>query len=182
MKQLSVAAKLTLGTLAAVALISYLAVVDLGMNAGLIHYGVSVGHVDIGRMTNSEAMEAIEVAGAEMSAEPIVFGGGGLPLYSWLPAELGWQPRASLMVERASSVGRRNSLTTSISERVRSYLGGLTVRWERPKGWRVKGVIADVVVGAAARNIEVDTEKLERRIRRAVRSWPREEVYEIPTM
>jgi hypothetical protein len=180
MKQLSMTAKLVLVLVATFGVCAYLVVADLGINAGLIHYGVNVGHVDVGRMTDGEAAHAIEEAGAEMAAAPVVFTADGLPLYSWMPDELGWQPRAKLMVERALKVGRRKALSTSISERFSSYVGGLTVRWERPKGWRVDRAINDVAADAALIGLDVDEEKMERMIRHAVRSWPRKELYEIP--
>src|ERR671914_593287 len=117
MKQLSVTARLVLCLVAVLGTCVYLVVADLGINAGLIHYGVQVGHVDVGRMTDTEATRTIEDAGAEMAASPIVFTADGLPTYSWLPEELGWQPRATLITERALKVGRRRVLTQSISER-----------------------------------------------------------------
>jgi hypothetical protein len=180
MKQLSITARIVLSVVAAFGACIYLVVADLGINAGLIHYGVSVGQVDVGRMTDGEAGQLIEEAGEEMAASPIVFTADGLPMYSWLPDELGWQPRATLMVERALKVGRREALTTSISERFSSYFGGLILRWERPKGWRVRQAIADVAADAALIDLDVDEEKMARMIRHAARSWPRKEFYPIP--
>jgi hypothetical protein len=165
---------------AALGLCAYLVVADLGLNAGLIHYGVNVGHVDVGRMTDGEAALAIQEAGEEMAASPIVFTTDGLPLYSWLPEELGWQPRSTLLVDRALKIGRRDALTKSISERFSSYFGGLTLRWERPKGWRVDRAIDDVAADAGLIDLDVDEDRMARMIRHALRSWPRKGLYQIP--
>jgi hypothetical protein len=180
MKQLSVTARLVLCLVAALGACVYLVVADLGINAGLIHYGVQVGHVEVGRMTDAEATQTIEDAGAEMAATPIVFTADGLSTYSWLPEELGWQPRATLMTERALKVGRRRVLTQSISERVASYFGGVTLRWERPRGWRVNRAVEDVAADAALMGLDVDEAKMARMIRHAARTWPRKNSYQIP--
>jgi hypothetical protein len=182
MKQLSPAARLILAAVATLGICAYLAIADLGMNAGLIHWGVSVGSVDIGRMTGGEAFQALQDEGAEMAATPVVFTTDGLPLYSWLPDELGWRPQASLLVERALKVGRRHALTTSISERWSGYFGGVTIKWDRPKGWRVARAVDDVSADAALINLDVDEAKMTRMLRHAVRSWPRKELYQIPLM
>jgi hypothetical protein len=180
MRHLSLPARLILLLVAALSVCAYLVIADIGVNAGLVHHGVRVGHVDIGRMTDGEALDAVESAGEQMAETPIVFTADGFQMYSWTPAELGWQPRATLMVERALKVGRRESVGRSVWERVRSYFGGLTVRWERPKGWRVERAIADVAGDGFLLGREVDTERMARMIRHAVRSWPRREFYEIP--
>jgi hypothetical protein len=182
MKQLSLSARLVLTALASLGICAYLVIADLGMNAGLIHWGVSVGEVDVGRMTGGEAFDALQNAGTEMAATPVVFTTDGLPLYSWLPDELGWRPQAPLLVERALKVGRRHALTTSISERWSGYFGGVTIKWDRPKGWRVTRAVDDISADAALINLDVDETKLARMLRHAVRSWPRKELYQIPLM
>jgi hypothetical protein len=182
MKQLSLRARLVLAAVASLGICAYLVIADLGMNAGLIHSGVSVGEVEVGRMTGGEAFEALQDAGTEMAAAPVVFTTDGLPLYSWLPDELGWRPQASLLVERALKVGRRHALSKSLSERWSGYFGGVTIKWERPKGWRVTRAVDDVSADAALINLDVDETRMARLLRHAVRSWPRKELYQIPLM
>jgi hypothetical protein len=180
MGQLSLKARIVLSAVAAVGISAYLVVADLGINAGLIHSGVSVGVVDVGRMTESEAFQALQEAGAEMAASPVAFTTDGLPLYSWVPAELGWRPQPTLIVTKAMKVGRRNALTRSLQERWSGYFGGVTIKWDRPKGWRVQRVIDEVSADASLIGLDVDEAKMALMIRHAVRAWPRKDFYQIP--
>jgi hypothetical protein len=179
-KQISLTAKIVLGLVALGGVVLYLVVLDLGVNAGLIHSGVRVGHLDVGRLTDTEAQRLISDVGKEMQETPIVFTADGLPLYSWSPDELGWQPRPQKMVERAMNVGRRGDFGASLSDRIKAWFGGVKIRWERPKPWRVRREVNAVAAEAALLEMDVNKARLKFLIRKATWAWPREPFYEIP--
>jgi hypothetical protein len=180
MSQISLTAKIVLALVAAAGVVFYLVVLDLGINAGLIHGGVRVGHLDVGRLTDTEAQRLINDVGREMQATPIKFTADGLPMYSWTPDELGWQPRPKKMVARAMKVGRRGDFGRSLGDRLKAWFGGVKIRWERPKPWRVRREVNHVAAEAALVDMDVDKARLQFLIRKATWDWPRAPFYEIP--
>jgi hypothetical protein len=179
-RRISLTAKILLGLVALAGVLVYLAVIDLGINAGLIHSGVRVGHLNVGRLTDTEAERLIKQVGEEMRSTPIVFTADGLPLYSWTPDELGWQPRPKRMVQRAMKVGRRDDFGKSLSDRLKAWFGGVKIRWERPKPWRVRRVVEAVATDAALLDLDVNKARMHYLIRKATWAWPRQSFYEIP--
>jgi hypothetical protein len=155
-------------------------VADLGINAGLIHYGVQVGHVDVGGMTPGEAERVIGEVGDEMLATPIAFAAEGLGPYTWSPAELGWEPRKFDLVQRAMNVGRRPNLFRSLGDRVTSWFAGVEISWGQPRQRRVGKVVAQVAEEGELLGLVVDRARLRVLIEEAIWDWPRQPVYEIP--
>ncbi|MCA1704987.1 MAG: hypothetical protein LC808_17680, partial [Actinobacteria bacterium] len=60
-----------------VGLLLYLLLVDLGVNAGRVHYGVTVGGYDVGGHTYPETFELLRERGKELEKAPIVLGAEG---------------------------------------------------------------------------------------------------------
>jgi hypothetical protein len=159
---------------------TFVVIADLGINAGLIHYGVRVGHINVGGMSPLAAERVIEDVGDEMASTPIVFRGGGLGPYSWTPSELGWDPKKFEMSARAMKVGRRGNVLRSFGDRVKSWTKGIKIRWERPRKPAVHREVQAIAEEAEVVGLTVDKSKMKYLIRKAIWDWPRDPSYEIP--
>jgi hypothetical protein len=84
------------------------------------------------------------------------------------------------MVERAMNVGRRRAFGASLSDRMKAWFGGVKIRWERPKPWRVRREVNVVAAEAALLEMDVNKARLHYLIRKATWAWPRAAFYEIP--
>ena len=181
MGNLSVTSKIVMTAGALLGIFTFIVIADLGVNAGLIHYGVRVGHIDVGGMSPLEAERVIEEVGAEMAATPIVFQGGGLGPYSWIPSELGWNPRKFEMSDKAMKVGRRGNVLRSLGDRVKCWTKGIKIRWYRPRRHRViRREVQAIAAEAELLGLTVDKAKMQFLIRKATWDWPRDPFYEIP--
>jgi hypothetical protein len=162
------------GTLAA-----YLVILDLGINAGRIHRGVSVGQVDIGGMTQSEAVEFLTDVGRDMRNSSITFTAGDVEL-EVLPADLKWWPYAEDMSKKAMGVGRQGSVISDASERWRAWISGITINWAKAGPRLVEQQIEEMSSTLAAQGYELDEEEMSRVLRRAISQWPRRASYAVP--
>src|SRR5688500_8733467 len=102
---LSLRAKILMAIAALVGLVAFLIVVDLGINAGRIHYGVSVSGADVGGLTRSEALEKLTARAEEIGETPISLLAQGLNV-AVPPSCLSWQPFVRGTVQRAYRIGR----------------------------------------------------------------------------
>ena len=174
-------ARIVMVSVGLLGVLAFIVIAELGINAGLIHYGVKIGHLDVGGMTPREAERLIEDVGREMASTPIVFRGGGLGPYSWTPSELDWEPRKVEMSRQAMDVGRTGNLFRSLADRVKSWTGGIRLRWSPPDRGKVELVALIVAQDAdETTRLTVDEAKLESLIIEAVWDWPRARFYEIP--
>lgn len=112
-------------TAALVVVVTIAAAADLAVSAGRVHPGVRVGDLAVGGMRASEAADAIATHVAVRSAEPVMVVVGDA---SWSigAAEVGLSVDATSLAEAAYAVGR-GEFGSSLIERVRSVLGGVTV-------------------------------------------------------
>lgn len=115
-------------------LLLFLIVVDLGVNAGRIHYGVSVAGRDLGGKTRSQATEILEARSKEISLQPILLTAEGLNV--GIDADgLGWEPNVPATRRIAYDVGRRNAPFGAVADRVGCWLWGKRVdfvgKWDR---------------------------------------------------
>jgi len=163
-----------------VGIFSFVVIADLGINAGLIHYGVKIGHLDVGGMSPVAAERLVQEVGREVASTPIVFRGGSLGTYSWTPSDLGWEPRTFEMTERAMKVGRRGNVFRSFGDRLRSWAGGIQIRWGAPSRNMIRLLALAVAEEAERQGLAVDQAELQSRMRAATWDWPREPFYEIP--
>ena len=165
---------------AAVGVAAYLIVVELGISAGRIHHGVRVGDVDVGGLTESEAVDRLREVGAKMRSEPVVFSAEGL-IFAFIPREFGWLPLERVAARRASDVGRAGGLHVAAADRVRAWMSGVTIRWpDRLNNRRVGTRLRALERQAEALGYDLDRPEMRRRIKRAIWSWPREPFYDIP--
>jgi hypothetical protein len=125
--KLSPAAKVGVGIGALVALVLFAIVVDLGVNAGRIHYGVSVDGVDLGGLTRREAIGELEDRSEDLAADNVILlTAVGLNV-GVRPDQLGWTFNPRGTVRYAYSVGRTDAPFGALSDRVGSWLWGTKV-------------------------------------------------------
>lgn len=168
-----------MGVALLVALVAWAALLDLGINAGRIHYGVHVRGVDVGGMTLEEAMEVLQERGEAMRYEPVVLSAEGMDC-SFIPDDVGWGPKPKRTAENARDVGFRGGLVTSLSERIEAWFTGVRVDWAgEPKFWKITPLIDDCEKQANALQLELERYKLRRRMRRAIVTWPRR-IFQVP--
>ena len=176
---LSARAKIAIGVVLIVGLVVWVVLLDYGINAGRIHYGVHVRGVDVGGMTPEEATEVLQERGVQLRYEPVIFSAEGMNC-NFIPDEVGWGPKPKSTAESARAVGFRGSLGTALRERIKAWFSGVRVDWAgEPKFWKVTPLIDDCEEQAEALHLELDRYELRRRMRRAIVTWPRK-IFEIP--
>lgn len=183
--------RLVLITIGVMLFLGYLLVVELGVNAGRIHYGVTVrGGVNVGGMTAAEAFEALEDQAQAMLADDIVLGGQGVHVrfFPRRPEDVSeerlqaaWSPERAATVEAAMAVGRDNAPLGALVDRFRAWFGGVRVPWQgRARSPSVTKIIDKVERLGAKDGLVLDRPALRLKIRRALNSWPRRPFYRIP--
>lgn len=124
--KLSPKIKLGLAVGGLISLLLFLIVVDLGVNAGRVHYGVSAAGVDLGGLTRREARRALNERVREIRAQPILLTAEGLNV--GIDAKrLGWKPRSNATVRAAYDVGREDAPFGALADRVSAWLWGVKV-------------------------------------------------------
>jgi hypothetical protein len=179
-RNLSKTARIVMASVAVLGILAFLVIAELGINAGLIHYGVKIGHLDVGGMSPVAAERLLDRVGKEMESAPVVFRGGALGTYSWLPSELGWEPRKFEMSQQAMNVGRKGNLLRSLSDRIKSWTQGVELHWAPPSRDHVDELADTVAQEAEERGFKVDLAELKARMLQATWDWPRKPFYEIP--
>lgn len=179
MKGISATAKLALGTAVVIAVAVYVAVVDLGMNAGKIHSGVTLGTISVGGMTQSEAAAHLETVGRQMRDEPVTFAVGTLT-FEIFPADVRWQPSSEDMARKAMSVGRGGGLTHAASARWQAWFGGVELSWRRPGARSLTMEIEELSDELDGLGYDLDEEGMRRALKQAIWDWPRQDEYQIP--
>jgi hypothetical protein len=170
---LSRTAKIVLSLSALIAMVLFLVIVDLGVNAGRIHYGVRVDHVSLGGLTELEAVDTLDHRGQAMSQTPILFRRDGVRC-TFLPLDVGWTPRVHRAVADALDVGRRGSLFRAGRQRFQAWFGGVKVKWPNPSNrHEVAAVLDRCQKLAAASGLEISRWKMRLRIKVALVTWPR---------
>ena len=157
----------------------YLALLDYGLNAGRIHYGVHVRGVNVGGLTVQEAVGVLKTNGRRLQSAPVVFSAEGMEC-SFVPDDLGWRPKPKTTSERARDVGFTGGLLEAVGDRLRAYFTGVELQWEGATSERkVDALIADCDEQADALGLELNEPELKARIERAIVTWPRQ-IFEVP--
>ena len=163
-----------------VAVVVYLVIVDLGVNAGRIHYGVSVEGVDVGGLSAPEAVERLREHGLRLKTTAITFSAPGADC-SFVPAELGWGPQPADTTKLALDVGRAGVPFGALADRVRAWLGGVKVSWAgAPDHDEVDEFLDECEQSAAGQGFEIDRAQLRYRVKRAIVTWPRPVSFRFP--
>src|SRR5919106_2119536 len=100
--------KVTFGLVGVLALIGYLVLIDLGINAGRVHAGVRVDGIDVGGLTLAEALATLEDAGQDLKGQEVIPTAEGFDC-RFTPREAGWRPQAVATVRMAMRVGRADA-------------------------------------------------------------------------
>ena len=175
------ASRAVIGLVAVVGLLVYLSIIDLGVSAGRIHHGVSVQGIDVGGLTEAEAVRVLKAGGRERRQTRVYFGHEGLRRLSFTPKEIGWWPQAAATAETAMQIGRDGSLFDNLFDRVRGWLGGVPIGWSGPpRAGKVDRVIDRWEAVAQEHGLEINRGFLRYKIRRAVRFHPPQSLFRIP--
>lgn len=165
-------AKLALGAAAAVGLVVYLVIVDLGMHAGRVHRGVKVAGFDIGGLTELEAFDALRERQELLEETPIVFLANGFDCRA-LPTSLGWSPQPFNTARDAMEIGR-DGILAGLRERIDAWVGGIKMGWAGTVDpAKVDRFLDYCEENARVVGVTVDRAKLRFRIRRAIVTYPR---------
>ena len=180
-RRLSLGAKAAIAALVAVGLFVYLVIVDLGVNAGRVHYGVSVNGIEVGGLSEGDARSRLAARSEDMMREPVVFVGEGLSFYA-LPSELAWAYRPFETASNAMEVGRAGGPVGALVDRLRAWFTGVDIEWQGSFRHQ-RGVRSEI--RALARRVSeaghtLDRPKMRSRIKKALFDWPRALYYEIP--
>lgn len=173
-------AKVAVAALAVLALPAWIVLMDFGINAGRIHYGVNVEGIDVGGMTFDEAVETLESKAERLQEEPVVLSAEGMEC-SFLPEDdLGWTAKPKKTTEKARSVGFDGGVLTALGDRLAAWFAGVDVEWARAiDRAQVRSLIDDCEEQAEALGLELDRAKLRGLIARSIVTWPRG-IFEIP--
>lgn len=176
---LSTRAKVLLAIVLLFGFVVWVVLLDLGINAGRIHYGVNVRGTTVGGMTIEEAMDVLQQRGEELRFEPVVLSAEGMNC-SFIPDDVGWGPKPKSTAETARDVGFTGGVFDALGDRVTAWFTGVRVDWvDTPNVRKVTSVIDDCEEQAEALNLELDRYKLRRLMRRAIVTWPRR-IFQVP--
>jgi hypothetical protein len=178
-KSVSPLARTLIAGAVVLALAVYLVVLELGINAGRIHRGVSVGDVDVGGMTQAEAVAFLSGVGRDMRNSSITFTAGDVE-FEVSPADLKWWPYAEDMARKAMAVGRNGGVWHSASQRWRAWLSGISIKWRRARPRPVEQQIQEMSFELDALGYELDEQEMVTVLRHAIWQWPRRDTYAIP--
>jgi hypothetical protein len=179
--EVSFSAKLVLVAFGLIAALAFVVIAELGINAGHVHYGVRVGSVDIGGMTQIDAAKALEQSKSNdplkqrMKQTAVTFTKGDLKL-SVVPGRVGWRVDAAATADRAMQVGR-NGVLRSAGDRIKAYLGGVSLPWAgSPSSTKVGFLLnhwAKKIRAAGYTFTQEDRSHFRYKIKRAMSAWPR---------
>lgn len=175
--------------------LAWLVIVELGINAGKVHYGVELrGDLEVGGMSRPQVRPLLKERAEEMFNEPVVLGAeniGPISVYPRPPSfetdkddvrAVDWNPRYGLTIDALMAVGRRNGPVEAISDRFNAYFGGVKVPWQgAPSAFKVTARVIDPIEKLAEKEgLTVDRDELRVKLRQALNEWPRQPFYRIP--
>jgi hypothetical protein len=174
------AAKTFIAVGVAFAVAIFLVIVDLGVNAGRIHYGVSVERIDVGGLTGPEAVDRLREHGLRLKSTAITFSAPGASC-SFIPGQLGWGPQPADTTKLALAVGREGVPFSALADRVRAWFGGVKVGWAGSTDKEeVDEFLAECEKSAGGQGLVIDRAQLRYRVRRAIVTWPRPVSFRFP--
>lgn len=169
-------AKIGLAIVSIVGLLIYLVILDYGVNAGRIHYGVKVADIDVGGLTQEEAREVLEEREEQLVSQPVIVTREGLTCH-FEPREIGWRGRPFVTSVAAYRIGRGESRIAALGARLKAWTSGATVDWAD----QVNGPALATILDLCERNArgvgyEIRRYLLRQRMRAAITQWPRQPV------
>jgi hypothetical protein len=172
--QLSRTTKIVVAVAVVVGALLFLVLADYGINAGRIHYGVSIGDVNVGGMTEAEAIEALDERAEELEEEVVIFTAEGIQC-QFVPEDFNWDPLAADNAEAARRVGFSDFPFGALGDRLRAWTQGVEIEWDTKVRhfWKLTDVIHDCEDQARAIGETVMENILRRRMLIAIVTWPR---------
>ena len=184
MRGLSRTAKASIAGATALCLVLFVIIVDLGINAGVVHHGVTVSGLDVGGLTLEEAQSALYHHRGRMRQAEVCFSRPDfedcLP-----PEDFGWFPseeRIRAVVLEAYDVGRTGGPLTALRDRLRAWSGDTKLSLPHSvQPWRVTNIIDEWEQTLIESDLRLDREEARARIKDALAAWPRRTL-RLPTL
>ena len=164
-----------------VALVSYLALVEVALNAGKVHHGVTVGGFDIGGLSRADAEVALGERGEVLQQEPMLFVTEGFDC-RFAPEDVGWGPQEFETADLAMAVGREGGFFDALADRWTAWTSGIEIEWpDKPNARSMGRELARCDRLAEGMGVTIDRPRLRFLVKRTITQWPREPV-EIPLL
>jgi hypothetical protein len=179
MKGLSRTAKASITGMALVSVLVFGVIVDFGVNAGVVHQGITVSGLDVGGLTLEETQRALNDHRSRMREDEVCFSVSGFE-DCFLPEEVGWFPRGSdvgAIAQKAFDIGRSGGPLVALGDRLRAWSGD--IRLSLPHSARPSKV-TNLIDGweqvLLESDIRLDRARTRARIKEALATWPRRKV------
>ncbi len=170
---LTTRAKIGLAFATIVAAAVYLVIVDYGVNAGRIHHGVNVAGIDLGGLTQEEAVEVLEEHEARLERAPVLVTRQGVTCH-FEPHELAWDGRPFVTSVAAYRIGRGDSWFAALGTRFKAWVTGVRISWlDQLDRKALSRLLDDCERIASPLGYDVRRYELRQRIRDAIVTWPR---------
>jgi hypothetical protein len=183
-KELSRTAKVSLGGVVLVCLIVLGIIVDFGVNAGVVHQGVTVSGLDVGGLTLEETQSALNDHRSTMRDKEVCFSVSGFE-DCFLPEEVGWFPREQEIkgsALKAFEVGRKGGPLVALGERLRAWSGDIRLSLPHSsKPAKVTNLIDELEQALLESDVRLDRARTRARIKDALAAWPRRTL-RLPTL
>ena len=158
------------------ALLVYVALVELAINAGKVHHGVSVQGFDIGGLSRADAEAALSERGELMQQEPMLFVAEGFDC-RFTPAMVGWGPQEFETADLAMGIGRSGGVFRALKDRLRAWGSGIEIAWtDRPNARLMGRELARCDRTASGLGYEIDRPRLRFLVKQTITTWPREPI------
>jgi len=183
-KGLSRTAKASLSGVILVSLFVFGVVVDFGINAGVVHQGVTISGLDVGGLTLEETQSALYEHRSRMRQGEVCFSGPDFE-DCFLPEDVGWFPSGSDLratAQKAFDVGRSGGPLVALGERFRAWSGDIALSLPpSAKPSKVTDVLDEWELELSGSDLELDRARSRATIKESLATWPRIES-EIPTL
>ena len=184
MRGLSRRAKASIAGVSTLFLILFGIVVDLGINAGVVHHGVSVSGLDVGGLTLEETQSVLHDHRARLRQAEVCFSGPDFE-DCLLPEDFGWFPseeRIKTVALEAFDVGRTGGPLTALRERLRAWSGDIKLSLPHSvQHLKVTNIIDEWEQTLIDSDLTLDREGARARIKDALAAWPRS-TFRLPTL
>lgn len=178
----STVTRVVLGIAAAAVVLTYLVIVDLGVSAGRIHRGVTVGGIDVGGLTVIEATRKLEPIGEDLVDSPLVFHAQGV-VCAFEPRDLGWFPEPLATAQSALRIGRESAPFGALKDRFRAWVSGVEAGWaDKPAARKVTAFIDECEQRTAVAGAELNRGRLRFLIKQTIGSWPYQQTWDLPVV
>lgn len=179
MRNLSRTAKTLLAGTVLLSLLVFGVVVDFGVNAGVVHHGVTISGLDVGGLTLDETRSALNDHRRRMRHSEVCFSGPGFA-DCFLPQDVGWFPtevEINASALEAFEVGRNGGPFVALGERLRAWSRGVDLTWPhsaRPA--MVTKLIDEWERELLQSDLRLDRARTRAMIKDSLRAWPRRKV------